>query len=51
MVREKMAQRDRAKDAALKEGSHLIQNAVMTYAADNGGAYPATDYVASPSRG
>jgi type II secretion system protein G len=39
------AQRDRAKDAAVKEGSHLIQTAVMTYAADHGGAYPATEYV------
>jgi type II secretion system protein G len=39
------AQRDRAKDAAVKEGSHLIQNAVMTYAADHGGAYPSTEYV------
>jgi type II secretion system protein G len=39
------AQRDHAKDAAVKEGSHLIQNAVMTYAADHGGAYPATEYV------
>ena len=39
------AQRDKAKEAAVKEGSHLIQNAVMTYAADHGGAYPTTDYV------
>jgi type II secretion system protein G len=39
------AQRDKAKDAAVKEGSHLIQNAVMTYAADHGGTYPATEYV------
>jgi len=39
------AQRDKAKEAATKEGTHLIQNAVMTYAADHGGAYPATEYV------
>ena len=39
------AQRDRAKDAAVKEGSHIIQTAVMAYAADHGGAYPATEYV------
>ena len=26
------AQRDRAKDAAVKEGSHIIQTAVMAYA-------------------
>ena len=38
-------QRDKAKDAAVKEGSHLIQNAVMAYAVDHGGAYPATEYV------
>jgi prepilin-type N-terminal cleavage/methylation domain-containing protein len=38
-------QRDKAKDAAVKEGSHIIQTAVMTYAADHGGAYPATEYV------
>ena len=40
-------QRDKAKDAAVKEGSHLIQNAVMSYAVDHGGAYPATEYVTS----
>ncbi len=34
------AQRDSAKDAAVKEGSHIIQTAVMAYAADHGGAYP-----------
>jgi type II secretion system protein G len=39
------SQRDKAKDAAVKEGTHLIQNAVMTYAADHDGAYPATEYV------
>ena len=39
------SQRDKAKDAAVKEGTHLIQNAVMTYATDHHGAYPTTDYV------
>jgi prepilin-type N-terminal cleavage/methylation domain-containing protein len=39
------AQRDRAKDAAVKEGSHIIQTAVMAYAADHGGACPTTEYV------
>ena len=38
-------QRDKAKEAAVKEGTHLIQDAVMTYAVDHGGAYPATEYV------
>jgi prepilin-type N-terminal cleavage/methylation domain-containing protein len=38
-------QRDKAKEAAVKEGSHQIQNAVVAYAVDHGGAYPATDYV------
>jgi len=40
-------QRDKAKDAAVKQGSHLIQDAVVTYAVDHGGAYPATAYVTS----
>jgi prepilin-type N-terminal cleavage/methylation domain-containing protein len=40
------SQRDKAKDAAVKEGTHLIQTAVMTYAADHQGVYPATEYVA-----
>jgi type II secretion system protein G len=39
------AQRDHAKDAAVKTGSHHIQTAVMAYAADHGGEYPATEYV------
>lgn len=39
------AQRDNAKDAAAKEGVHIIQNGVMTYAVDHHGAYPSTDYV------
>jgi type II secretion system protein G len=38
-------ERDHAKDAAVKEGVHIIQDAVMTYAAGNGGAYPPTEYV------
>jgi len=40
-----LGQRNKAKEAAVKEGVHTIQVAVMSYAADNGGAYPATDYV------
>ncbi len=40
-----IAQRDEAKEAATKEGTHLIQDAVMTYAVDHNGAYPATEYV------
>ena len=39
------SQRDKAKDAAVKEGSHLIQDAVVSYAVDHDGAYPATEYV------
>ena len=39
------AQRDRAKDAAVKDGSRIIQTAVTAYAADHGSAYPATEYV------
>jgi type II secretion system protein G len=42
-----LSQRDKAKDAAVKESVHVIQSAVMTYAADHGGAYPATEYVTS----
>ena len=38
-------QRDKAKDAAVKEGVHHIQIAVVTCAADNKGVYPATEYV------
>jgi type II secretion system protein G len=40
-----LGQRDKAKDAAVKEGSHMIQDAVVTYAVDHDGAYPATAYV------
>ena len=39
------SQRDRAKDAAVKEGTHQIEIAVATYAADHDGLYPATEYV------
>ena len=39
------SQRDKAKDAAVKEGSHIIQTAVMAYATDHGGDYPVTEYV------
>jgi len=38
-------QRDKAKDAAVKEGVHTIQIGVVAYAADHHGAYPATEYV------
>ncbi len=38
-------QKDKAKDAAVKEGVHTIQIGVMSYATDHGGAYPATEYV------
>src|SRR5450756_997833 len=38
-------QKDRAKDAAVKEGVHTIQIGVMSYATDHDGAYPATEYV------
>ena len=41
------SQRDQAKDAAVKEGSHLIQVGVMAYAADHDGDYPVTEYVTS----
>jgi type II secretion system protein G len=39
------AQRDKAKEASVKQGTHLIENAVVTYAADHGGSFPATEYV------
>jgi type II secretory pathway pseudopilin PulG len=38
-------QRDRAKDAAVKEGAHIIHTAVTTYAVDHNGEYPTTEYV------
>jgi type II secretion system protein G len=40
-----MNQRDKAKDAAVKHGVHSIRVAIVTYAADHDGAYPATAYV------
>ena len=40
-----MSQRNRAKDAAVKQGVHSIQVAIATYAADHDGAYPVTAYV------
>jgi prepilin-type N-terminal cleavage/methylation domain-containing protein len=40
-----VGQRDKAKDAAVKEGVHHIQIGVITYAADHDGAYPVTEYV------
>lgn len=39
------SQRDKAKDAAVKEGVHTIQVGVVSYASDHNGAYPATEYV------
>jgi type II secretion system protein G len=42
-----MNQREKAKDTAVKQGIHSIQTAIVTYAADNNGAYPATAYVTS----
>jgi type II secretion system protein G len=38
-------QRSKAKEAAVKEGVHVIQVGVVSYAADNDGAYPSTEYV------
>jgi type IV pilus assembly protein PilA len=35
-------QRDKAKDAAVKEGIHSIQVGVQSYAVDNNDVYPAT---------
>jgi type IV pilus assembly protein PilA len=40
-----LSQRERAKDAATKEGVHVIQVGVATYVGDHGDSYPATDYV------
>jgi type II secretion system protein G len=39
------SQRDKAKDAAVKEGVHTIQVGIMTYTTDHHGTYPASDYV------
>jgi type IV pilus assembly protein PilA len=35
-------QRDKAKDAAVKEGVHTVQIGVQTFATDNNDTYPAT---------
>jgi prepilin-type N-terminal cleavage/methylation domain-containing protein len=40
-----LAQKDSAKDAAVKEGAHVIQTGVVAYAADHNGEFPTTDYV------
>jgi len=39
------AQRDKAKEAAVKEGTHIIWTAVVCYAGDHNGAFPPADYV------
>ena len=38
-----LSQRDKAKDAAVKEGVHSIQVGVESYAVDNNDAYPVGD--------
>lgn len=40
-----LGQRDKAKEAALKEGVHHIQQGVVCYSADHNGVWPATEYV------
>lgn len=40
-----LGQKDKAEDAALKGGVHVIQIGVVAYAADHGGELPTTDYV------
>jgi prepilin-type N-terminal cleavage/methylation domain-containing protein len=40
------AQRDKAKEAAVKEGTHIIWTAVVCYAGDHNGDFPPADYVA-----
>ena len=40
-----MSQRTKAKDAAVREGVHIIQIGVMSYVTDHNGAYPTTEYV------
>jgi len=40
-------QRDKAKDAAVKEGIHTIQIGIQTYATDNNDTYPAAGEVSS----
>ena len=46
-----LGQRNKAKEASVKEGVHTIQVGVMSYAADNSGAYPATEYVSADNLG
>lgn len=47
-----LGQRDKAKDAAVKEGVHTIMTGVATYAVDHDGSYPDASYVAcAPSSG
>ncbi len=44
-----LSQRDKAKEAAVKEGVHSIQIGVQSYAVDNSDTYPATrDLTALP---
>ena len=40
-----LSQRDKAKDAAVKEGIHSIQIGIQSYAVDNNDAYPAAGQV------
>ena len=43
-------QRDKAKDAAVKEGIHSIQIGVQSYAVDTSDTYPATAITAAQPR-
>jgi type IV pilus assembly protein PilA len=38
-----VGQRDKAKDAAVKQAVHIIQIGVMSYATDHNGTYPTTE--------
>jgi type II secretion system protein G len=42
-----LSQRNKAKDAAVKEGIHSIQVGIQSYAVDNGDAYPAAAQVSN----
>jgi type IV pilus assembly protein PilA len=44
-------QREKAKDAGVKEGVHTIQVGIQSYAVDNNDEYPATDTVAADIAG
>jgi type II secretion system protein G len=44
-----LGQRDKAKEAGVKEGLHSIQIGVQNYAIDNGDVYPATGTVSHAS--